>query len=60
MNDFGVAPHIEAQVAGSPGQRTFQLKILGEAGQSASFKLEKEFLLGLRMGLYEVLAKTSH
>ncbi len=60
MIDFGVAPHIEAQATGSPGQRTFQLRILGEAGQSASFKLEKEFILGLRMGLYEVLAKTSH
>jgi len=60
MINFGVAPHIEAQATGSPGQRTFQLRILGEANQSASFKLEKEFLLGLRMGLYEVLAKTSH
>lgn len=58
--DFGIVEHIEARATGSPGQRTFQIRILGEAGQSASLKLEKEQLLGLRMGLYELLAKTRH
>ena len=58
--DFGAAKDIEAQATGQPGQRTFRLRMMGEAGQSASLKLEKELLLGLRMGLYEVLAKTSH
>jgi uncharacterized repeat protein (TIGR03847 family) len=60
MIDFGVAQHIEARATGHPGQRTFHLRILGEAGQSASLKLEKEHLLGVRMGLYELQAKTRH
>ena len=58
--DFGAAKDIEAQATGQPGQRTFRLRTMGEAGQAASVRLEKEHLLGLRMGLYEVLAKTSH
>ena len=60
MIDFGVAQHIEARATGQPGRRTFHLRILGEAGQSASVKLEKEHLLGLRMGLHELLVKTRH
>ncbi len=60
MIDFGVAPHIEARATGQPGQRTFHLRMMGEAGQAASVRLEKEHLLGLRMGLYAVLAKTRH
>jgi uncharacterized repeat protein (TIGR03847 family) len=58
--DFGVAQGIEAGSAGSPGQRTFHLRILGEAGQSAALKLEKEHLVGLRTGLRELLAQIGH
>ncbi len=57
MIDFGVAQGVEARSVGEPGQRTFHLRILGEAGQSASLKLEKEHLVGLRSGLREILAK---
>ena len=41
---------------GNPGQRTFHLRVLGEADQSASLKLEKEHLAGLLAGLRQVQA----
>jgi uncharacterized repeat protein (TIGR03847 family) len=55
--DFGVAKDVEARSTGEPGQRTFQLRIIGEAGQSASLKLEKQHLVGLLTGLHELLTK---
>ncbi len=55
--DFGKLQRIEARSAGEPGRRTFQLRMLGQAGQSASLKLEKEHLLGLRTALGEILAQ---
>ncbi len=55
--DFGSVQHVEARSAGEAGRRTFHLRILGEAGQSASLKLEKEHLLGLRTVLGELLAQ---
>ncbi len=58
--DFGVAQGIEARSAGTPGQRTFHLCILGEAGQSASLKLEKQHLVGLQTGLRALLAQIRH
>ena len=56
--DFGVAKDVEARSTGEPGQRTFHLRIIGEVGQSASLKLEKQHLVGLLTGLRELLAKT--
>jgi uncharacterized repeat protein (TIGR03847 family) len=55
--NFGVAKDVEARSTGEPGQRTFHLRIIGEAGQSASLKLEKQHLVGLLTGLREILAK---
>jgi len=55
--DFGNLQYIAARSAGEPGRRTFHLRMLGEAGQSASLKLEKEHLLGLGTGLGELLAQ---
>lgn len=60
MIDFGVAQDVEARSTGKPGQRTFHLRVLGEAGQSASLKLEKQHLLGLLTGLREILARLRH
>lgn len=60
MIDFGVAQHVEARAAGNPGQRTFHLRVLGEADQSASLKLEKEHMLGLGNGLREILAQLKY
>ncbi len=58
--DFGVAKDVEARSTGEPGRRTFHLRIIGEAGQSASLKLEKQHLVGLLTGLHEMLAKIGH
>jgi len=57
MIDFGVAQDVEARSTGEPGQRTFHLRIIGQAGQSASLKLEKQHLVGLLTGLREILTK---
>jgi len=57
MIDFGVAQHLEAQSTGKQGQRTFYVRILREAGQWASLKLEKEHLLGMRVGKHELLTQ---
>jgi uncharacterized repeat protein (TIGR03847 family) len=57
MIDFGVAQGVEAHSTGEPGQRTFLLHILGETGRSASLKLEKQHLIGLRTGLRELLSR---
>jgi uncharacterized repeat protein (TIGR03847 family) len=58
--DFGIAQDVEARSTGESGQRTFHLRILGEAGQSASLKLEKQHLVGLLTGLRELLAKIGY
>lgn len=60
MIDFGVAEEVEARSTGKPGQRTFHLRVLGQGGQSASLKLEKQHLVGLRTGLREILAKVQY
>ena len=60
MIDFGVAKDVEARSTGEPGQRTFHLRVLGEGGQSASLKLEKQHLVGLLTGLRELLAKIGY
>jgi uncharacterized repeat protein (TIGR03847 family) len=57
MTDFYVADHIEVSAAGEPGRRTFHLRILGQSGQSASLKLEKEHLVGLLTGVTGLLAE---
>lgn len=57
MIDFGVAQGVEARSTGKPGQRTFLLCILAETGRSASLKLEKQHLVGLRTGLRELLSR---
>jgi uncharacterized repeat protein (TIGR03847 family) len=56
MIDFGIADYIEAKAIGEPGQRTFHLRFLGDAGQSATLKLEKEHLVGLHTGVTTILA----
>ena len=60
MIDLGIAKEVEARSTGKPGQRTFHLGILGEGGQSASLKLEKQHLVGLLTGLRELLAKIGY
>lgn len=58
--ELGVAARIEAQSEGEPGRRVFRLRILGEGGQSAALKVEKEHLLGLLVTLRELLEKAGY
>ncbi len=55
--DFGVVRAIEAQSFGEPGQRTFRLRIIGAASQSASVWMEKEHLQALSVALRQALAE---
>lgn len=60
MIDFGVAKEAEARSTGEPGQRTFHLRIIGEGGQSASLKLEKQHLVGLLTGVRRLLEQIGY
>ncbi len=60
MIDFGVAKEAEARSTGEPGQREFHLRVVGEAGQSASLKLEKQHLVGLLTGVRKVLEEIGY
>ena len=60
MIDLGLARMVDARSAGEAGQRVFHLRMLGEAGDSAALKLEKEHVLGVRMGLRELLGQLGY
>jgi uncharacterized repeat protein (TIGR03847 family) len=60
MIDFGVAKDVEARSSGEPGQRTFHLRIIGEGGQSAALKLEKQHLVGLLTGVRRLLEQIGY
>jgi uncharacterized repeat protein (TIGR03847 family) len=53
--DFGTARAIDARAYGEPGQRTFQLRILGANLESASLWLEKQQMQALNLALTQVL-----
>lgn len=54
--DFGAAEHIKADAVGEPGQRTFRVRIAGDAG-AACLWLEKEQLQALGMAVDQLLAQ---
>ena len=54
--DLGTAEHIKADALGQPGQRTFRVRLLSEAG-SATLWLEKEQLQALGMAIDQLLAQ---
>jgi uncharacterized repeat protein (TIGR03847 family) len=58
--DFGVARGIDAQSFGQPGQRTFRLRIVGAAFESAFLWMEKEHLQALSFSLQQVLSEFKH
>ncbi len=58
--DFGLARAVSAQSFGQPGQRTFRLRIIGSAPQSASLKLEKEHLRALNLAIRQVLSQVGY
>ncbi len=55
--DLGAARSIEAESFGQPGQRTFRLRVIGAAQDSASLWLEKEHLQALSIALTQLLAQ---
>lgn len=55
--EFGLATGVDAQAFGQPGQRTFRLRVLGEAGQAASLWMEKEQMQALSLALKQMLAQ---
>ncbi len=58
--DFGVARGIDAQTFGQPGERTFRLRILGSAAESASLWMEKEQMQALSMALKQMLSQLDY
>ncbi len=58
--DFGLARGIDAQSFGQPGQRTFRLRVVGAAFESASLWMEKEHLQALSLSLQQVLSELKH
>lgn len=58
--DLGVAQGIDAQTFGQPGERTFRLRILGAAGESASLWMEKEQMQALSMALKQMLSQLEY
>jgi uncharacterized repeat protein (TIGR03847 family) len=58
--DFGLVRGIDAQTFGQPGQRTFRLRIVGEAGETASLWLEKEQVQALSLALKQMLAQLEY
>jgi uncharacterized repeat protein (TIGR03847 family) len=56
--DLGTALGVDAQSYGQPGQRTFQIRIVGESETTASIWLEKQQLQALSLAISQVLAQT--
>jgi len=55
--DLGTAREIDARAHGEPGQRTFEIRVIGANYQSASFWVEKQQIEALNMALTQVLAQ---
>lgn len=58
--DLGLVRAIQAQSFGEPGQRTFRLRLIGAASQSASLWMEKEHLQALILALRQVLSELKY
>jgi uncharacterized repeat protein (TIGR03847 family) len=58
--EFGLARGIDAQEFGQPGQRTFRLRIVGSAGETASLWLEKDHLQALSLALKQMLGQLEY
>lgn len=58
--EFGMARGVDVQAFGQPGQRTFRLRIVGEASDTASVWLEKEQMQALSLALKQMLAQLEY
>jgi len=56
--DLGTARGVDAKSYGQPGQRTFQMRIVGAGQQTAALWLEKQQVQALSLALSQVLAQT--
>lgn len=59
-HEFGLARGIDAQAFGQPGQRTFRLRIMAGAGDTASIWMEKEQLQALSLALKQMLSQLEY
>lgn len=55
--DLGTAQAVDARAYGEPGERTFQMRILGANMETASLWLEKQQLQALSLALTQVLSQ---
>jgi uncharacterized repeat protein (TIGR03847 family) len=58
--DFGLVRAVQAQSFGEPGGRTFRLRLVGAASQSASLWIEKEHLGALGLALRHALSEFNY
>jgi len=58
--DLGRAHAVDAQTFGDPGQRTFQLRVIGGGNVSASLWMEKQHLQQLNLAFAQVLAQIDY
>ena len=56
--DLGTARGVDAKAFGRPGERTFQLRVIGRTEETAVLWLEKQQLQALSLALSQVLAQT--
>jgi uncharacterized repeat protein (TIGR03847 family) len=59
-DDLGVARGVDLRAFGEPGQRTFQLRVVGAGEESASLWLEKEHLQALALAFQQLLAELKY
>ncbi len=55
--DLGLALHIEAETFGTPGQRTFRLRVAGVSGDTAGLWMEKQQFIALSLAMGQVLSQ---
>jgi uncharacterized repeat protein (TIGR03847 family) len=53
--DLGLVQGLAAESFGQPGKRTFQLRFLGEYGETAGLAVEKQHIVGLSVALEQML-----
>ncbi|HEY5640509.1 MAG TPA: DUF3090 family protein [Dehalococcoidia bacterium] len=56
--DLGTARGVDARAFGQPGERTFQMRVVGRTEEAAVLWLEKQQLQALSLALSQVLAQT--
>ncbi len=56
--DLGTARGVDAKAFGKPGERTFQLRVVGATEEAVALWLEKQQLQALSLAFSQVLAQT--